>query len=121
MDRASLWMSEQVESSFHDLKCLLNDMQGVVEKIKDIPADVFRDSTGCLRMQQIIQTILSIATYEVGKDVTMNELAEQFGILRKISRDTAKTHIKSVICDTVLDNKPGKPVKIRNLALICQS
>lgn len=117
MTRASVWMSEQVESSFHDLKCLLKDMQGVVEKIKDIPADVFRDSTGDERMQQIIQTILSVATYEVGKEVTMNELVEQYISICKIGRETAKTNIKSVLYDTVLENKAGKPTKIHNLAL----
>lgn len=118
MDSTIRWASEVVESSTHNLKCLLNDLQGVVDAIQDIPSEIFRECTGDERAQQIVQTILSLVKYEAGKEILMNDLADGYAKLRNITRDTAKTHIKSVIIDSVLDNTKGKPAKLIGLTFM---
>lgn len=117
MDATIRWANEWVETSTHSLKCLLNDVQGVVERVKDIPQGIFRDCVGDEKSQQIVQLVLSVARYEPQSDMTMNDLAEAYAKLRNIARDTAKVHIKSVLLDSVLEQTKGKPVKLRGLAL----
>jgi hypothetical protein len=102
--------AELVEDLEHQLRCLLNDLQGIVEKVT-VPDGIFRECLGDEASLQKIQTILSLTEVdpEKIKSVELNELADEYGKKRgNLTRDTAKSHIKSVILDSSFQQAKGK-------------
>ena len=108
-ETAIRFTADLVEDLEHQLKYLLNDLQGIVETVKDIPPNIFRDCTGDELSLQKIQVILSCVEPNSEDSLELNELAEMYGKKRgNLSRDTAKTHIRSVLLDSVIQPSRGK-------------
>jgi hypothetical protein len=114
------WNSDLVDSYEHKLKRLLNTLQDKVEIIQEIPSGVFREFAGDERATQIVQILLDCVKYEMGSSMDLNELADLYGNMRNVSRDTAKSHIKSVLLDTSLVPSKGKmPAKVLHVVRKC--
>lgn len=118
-ENALRFTGELVEELEHEMKCLLNDLQGIVEKVHNIPEGIFRDCQGDESASQKIQVILSLTEPSSEHSVELNELADLYGQKRgNISRDTAKSHIKSVLLDSAFQQSKGKtPSRVLGLAL----
>ena len=111
------WTSELVEENETKLKHALNILQGG-GKVYDIPAHIFRPCDGDEKSAQLIQLILEQVVVCEGGVCVLNELADCVGKRKGLSRDTAKTHIKSVLLDGIVEPPKGKqPARIRGLAL----
>ena len=119
-EAATRFTSELVEELEQKVRFLLNDLQGIVEKLKDIPLDVFRDCSGDETSLQKIQTILACAEYNKEGTVDLNKLADAYSKVKgSLTRDTAKSHIKSVLLDkSILPNKGIIPAKVIGLVLL---
>ena len=115
MEETLRWIAETVEENEHRLQQALNVLNGSV-LLLSTPEGIFRTCDGDERATQLIQIILEIVEPSTESSILMNELAEHVAKRQLISANTAKTHIKSVLLDTVLDTPKGKPTRIRGLA-----
>ena len=120
-DAATRFTSEFVEEMEHKVRFLLNDLQGNVEKVKDIPNGMFREDS--LRDEvslKKIHTILACTEYNPSGSVELNKLADAYSKANgSLSRDTAKSHIRGVLLDTSLQqNKGSIPIKVLGLVLL---
>ena len=117
MDAALRWMGEQVEENETRLKQALSVLQGS-GKVYDVPASHFKPVDGDEKAAALVQLILEHAEVVKGGVCILNELADIVGSEQGISRDTAKTHIRSVLVDGVFEQAKGKtPARILGLAL----
>lgn len=117
MDEALRWMSEHVEETETKLKAALSVLQGG-GKVYAVPAGIFRECDGDDKSQQLVQLILEHTTVSKKGVCVLNELAEIVGKAKGLSRDTAKTHIRSVLLDAVIEPPKGKqPARIHGLSL----
>lgn len=115
MEETLRWIAETVEENEHRLQQALNVLNGAVCLVA-APEGIFRSCDGDERATQLIQLILECCEPASDSSILMNELAEYVAKKQLISANTAKTHIKSVLLDTVLDSPKGKPTKILGLA-----
>ena len=114
MEESLRWIAETVEENEHRLQQALNVLNGAVCLVA-APEGIFRSCDGDERATQLIQLILEYCEPAPDSSILMNELAEYVAKKQLISANTAKTHIKSVLLDTVLDSPKGKPTKIVGL------
>lgn len=114
MEETLRWIAETVEESEQRLQQALNVLNGAV-CIVDAPEGIFRSCDGDERATHLIQMILEFCEPASDSFILMNELAECVAKKQLISVNTAKTHIKSVLLDTVLETPKGKPTKILGL------
>jgi hypothetical protein len=115
MEEVLRWMAETVEESEHRLQQALNVLNGAVA-VLTVPPGIFRCVDGDERATQLVQIILEFV--EPGPptaSVLMNDLAEHVARRQVLSASTAKTHIRSVLLDDVLDTPKGKPTRIRGV------
>jgi hypothetical protein len=118
MNEALRWIEETVETTESRLRATLNVLQGSVETVA-VPPGLFRDPAGDAGMVADIQTILRAAVASAGPtdSVTLNDLADAFATERKMSRDAAKTHLRAVLLDSVIETPRGKSALVRGLKL----
>jgi hypothetical protein len=107
MDEALRWMSEQVEESETKLKAALCVLQGG-GKVLAVPPGIFRDCDGDEKSQQLVQLVLEHTSIDEKGVCVLNDLADIVGRAKGLSRDTAKTHIRSVLLDSVIEPPKGK-------------
>lgn len=113
MDEALRWMAEVVEDNEQKLQHALNILHG--SSILSVPEGIFRNCEGDDKAQQLIQLILE-HTMPSDSSLVLNDLAEIVGKAKGLSRDTAKTHIRSVLLDSVIEPPKGKyPARILGL------
>jgi hypothetical protein len=115
MEDVMRWMAETVEENELKLQQALNVLNGAVALL-DVPSGIFRSCDGDERATQLIQLMLEIIEPAPDSSILMNELAEQVAKRQLISASTAKTHIRSVLLDDVLEIPKGKPMRIRGVA-----
>jgi hypothetical protein len=115
MEESLRWIAETVDENEHRLQQALNVLNGAVSLIA-APEGIFRSCDGDERATQLIQLILEFCEPAPDSSILMNELAEYVAKKQLISANTAKTHIKSVLLDTVLETPKGKPTKIHGLS-----
>lgn len=115
MEEVMRWMAETVEENELKLQQALNILNGTVA-VLDVPAGIFRGCDGDERATQLIQLVLEIIEPAPDSSILMNELAEQVSKRQLISANTAKTHIRSVLLDDVLETPKGKPTRILGVA-----
>lgn len=118
-ENAIRFTAELVEDMETSLKRLLNDLQGTVERIQDVPENIFREHIGDEKAKEKIQHILACAEYDPLGSIELNKLAEEYAKRRgTLTRDTAKDHIKSVLLDTAIQQNKGKvPQRVLGLVL----
>jgi hypothetical protein len=116
METAIRWMAERVEETEGRLRTALNVLQGSAKPL-EIPTGIFREVVGDVKSTADVQTLLRIATVDPSSSCTLNDLADVFAKERKMSRDTAKTHIRAVLKDSTIDARKGMPIKVKGLAL----
>lgn len=117
LDETIRWMAERVDEAETRLKNALNIIQGTVETL-DIPDGIFRNYEGDERSQRDIQTILRHVTIDSSASLVLNDLAELFAKERSVTRDTAKTHIRAVLLDSVVNAHKGKTVRVTGMSLL---
>jgi hypothetical protein len=70
------------------------------------------------KSQQLIQLILEHSEPTDGGSLILNDLADIVGKAKGLSRDTAKTHIRSVLLDSVIEPPKGKiPGRVNGLVM----
>jgi hypothetical protein len=111
MEEVMRWMAETVEENEHKLQQALNILNGSVALLT-IPAGIFRSCDGDERATQLIQLMLELIEPAPDSSILMNDLAEQVAKRQLVSANTAKTHIRSVLVDDVLETPKGKPTRI---------
>ncbi len=110
------WMEEQVETRESRLRATLNVLQGSVESVA-VPPGLFSDPAGDATMVADIQTILRHAVADPSCSIPLNDLAKAFSEERKISTDVAKTHLRAVLLNGVIEARAGKATIVRGLRL----
>jgi hypothetical protein len=106
MEEALRWMAEVVEEHEHKLQHAIHILRGAT--ILQVPEGIFRACDGDERSQQLIQLVLEHVEPSATDSVVLNELADKIGKVKGLSRDTAKTHIRSVLLDTAIEPPKGK-------------
>ena len=110
------WMAEQVEDHEEKLKHALNLLQGDNTLHVDVPEGVFRNCDGDAKMLRDIQCILDFAEPDPDGYIIMNDLADYLAKCKGLSRDTARTHIRSALLDSMIEKKPGQKDKVLGLS-----
>jgi hypothetical protein len=110
------WMEEQVEARESRLRATLNVLQGSVESVT-VPPGLFSDPAGDKVMVEDIQTILRHTSPDPTGSISLNDLAKAFGEERKISADAAKTHLRAVLLNSVMEARAGRATLVRGLVL----
>jgi len=110
------WMEEQVEARESRLRATLNVLQGSVESVT-VPPGLFSDPAGDKVMVEDIQTILRHTSPDPTGSISLNDLAKAFGEERKISADAAKTHLRAVLLNSVMEVRAGRATLVRGLVL----
>lgn len=116
METAMRWVAERVEETESRLRAALNVLQGSAKPL-DVPTGIFREIVGDVKSTVDVQTLLRIVNVNPSSSCTLNDLADAFAKERKISRDTAKTHIRAVLLDSAIDAPKGKPLRVLGLSL----
>ena len=116
MEDTIRWMAEQLEENESKLQNSLNILQHNTTAV-DVPPGIFRECDGDEKMLQTIQCILDFTTGAEGDSCILNELADLVGKRKGLSRDTAKSHIRSVLLDSAFDQQKGKPGRVLGLVL----
>jgi hypothetical protein len=84
----------------------------------EAPIDIFRDPMGDAKSIADIQILLRITTAAPSESCTLNELASRFAETHgRITQDTAKTRIRAILLDSVIDAQKGKAIRINGLIL----
>lgn len=116
MEDTVRWMAEVVEENESKLQNALNLLNGTATL--DVPAGIFRDCAGDEKATQLIQLLLEHVAPVATGEIVLNDLADIVGKRKGLSRDTAKTHIRAVLLDSVIEPPKGKmPARILGLAL----
>jgi hypothetical protein len=110
------WMEEQVEARESRLRATLNVLQGSVASVV-VPPGLFSDPAGDKTMVEDIQTILRHTTVDLAGSIPLNDLAKVFAEERKISADTAKTHLRAVLLNGIIEARAGRATLVRGLVL----
>jgi len=117
MEEALRWMATQVDETESRLKSALNIIQGCVVSNVALPETIFRDVHGDPVLMKDAQTILKFAVAEEGKSLVLNDLAELFSKERALSREAAKSHIRAVLLDKVLETPKGRSTRVLGLVI----
>lgn len=116
MDDTIRWMSERVEKTEERLKATLNVLLGAATLV-EVPPGIFRDVVGDARATADVQTILRHTTAVMGGSCLLNDLAAAIAPEKRVSVDTAKSHIQAVMTDVALEKAPGRKTRILGLTL----
>ena len=116
MEESIRWMGGVVEENEGKLRNAINILHGA--RTFGVPDGIFRDMGGDEKSQQLIQLILEHSEPTDGGSLILNDLADIVGKAKGLSRDTAKTHIRSVLLDSVIEPPKGKiPGRVNGLVM----
>lgn len=107
------WTTDLLEESEGRLDRLLKSLRGSNEVKLDIPTGIFReadDEKSC----QWISSILSISKSGPGK-VELRDLVDKLAEIHKLSKDTIRSHVKSVLLDSAIEKGKGNIALIKGL------
>ena len=117
METAIRWMAERVEETDSRLRNALDMLKGAAKPV-EVPTDIFRDPMGDAKSIADIQTLLRITEPCPSGSCVLNELALRFAEERgRMTRDTAKTHIRALLLDSAIDAPKGKLIRVNGLVL----
>lgn len=118
-DEMMRWISENLEGAEERLQYALRELQGMSTTAPlDIPPGLFRDCTGEAKSLEIIRYILEHTEVDPEESCILNDLAHTIGEKVHLSRDTMRTHIRSVLLDTTyIPQKGRQPARVQGLKL----
>ena len=112
------FMADTVDTFEDAIQRILTNLQaGAVTKCHEVPSTMFRPTHGDEKLEQTIQIILDLTSIREGASIALNDLADLLSKRKTLSRDTARTHIKAVLQDSVFETVKGKPTILRGLEL----
>jgi hypothetical protein len=118
MREAMQFMADTVDTFEEAIQRILTNLQaGAVTKCHEVPATMFRPTHGDEKLEQTIQIILDVTNIKEGATIALNDLADLLSKRKTLSRDTARTHIKAVLQDSVFEAVKGKPTMLHGLEL----
>lgn len=117
MEDTMRWMVGLVEEIDSKVENALNILQNDNMTVVDVPPGIFRECEGDEKALQTIQCILDFTEPREGDACVMNDLADLVGKRKGFSRDTAKSHIRSVLLDSAFDQPKGKAGRVIGLVL----
>ena len=112
------WMAETVEETEERLGNAMKALQGTATASIVVPEHIFRDSIGDEKGQVMIQLVLEFTEPAEGESCVLNDLADAVAKRKALSRDTAKSHIRAVLLDGVIEPPKGKyPARVKGLIM----
>jgi hypothetical protein len=107
------WTTDLLEESENRLDKLLKSIRGTNEVKLDIPVGIFREADD-ERSRQWITSILSVC--KAGSDkVELRDLVDKLAEIHKLSKDTIRSHVKSVLLDSAIEKGKGNIALIKGL------
>lgn len=117
LDEASRWVADLLEEAEGRLDRLLKTVRGTATAAKHtIPAGIFREADD-ERGRQWIQSILDVAVGAAEGTVELRELVEGLAAIHKLSKDTIRTHVKSVLLDAAITKGKGSILLVKGLTM----
>lgn len=107
------WTTDLLEESEGRLDRLLKSLRGSNEIKLDIPTGIFRDADD-EKSRQWISSILSVCKSGTGK-VELRDLVDKLAEIHKLSKDTIRSHVKSVLLDSAIEKGKGNIALIKGL------
>ena len=110
------WTADFLEEAEGRLDRLLRSIRGSATASTSIavPAGIFRDADD-EKSRQWIQSVLTVAV--PGTSVELRELVDRLAEVHKLSKDTIRSHVKSVLLDSSIERGKGSISLVRGLAL----
>lgn len=117
LDEAARWVADLLEEAEGRLDRLLKTVRGTATAPKHtVPTGIFREADD-ERGRQWIQSILDVAIPTEGHTVELRELVDGLAAIHKLSKDTIRTHVKSVLLDTSITKGKGSIILVKGLIM----
>ena len=107
------WTTDLLEESENRLDKLLKSLRGTDTLKLDIPTGIFREADD-EKSRQWISSILSVCKSGTGK-VELRDLVDKLAEIHKLSKDTIRSHVKSVLLDSAIEKGKGNIAIIKGL------
>jgi hypothetical protein len=111
------WTTDLLEEAEGRLDRLLKTIRGVTgaAAIK-IPTGIFREADD-ERSRQWITSILSVSCAGEGS-IQLKDLVDRLSEIHKLSKDTIRSHVKSILLDAAIEKGSGNIVMIKGLVFV---
>lgn len=114
------WVANQVEEAEVRVEAVLRHLQGSGEGgvgDLDIPAGIFRPTHMDERLRETIGILLEVYCGAANSEVRLSDLADVVAAKKHIGKETAKKWVLAALADEAVLAAPGKPTRVRGLAL----
>jgi hypothetical protein len=107
------WTTDLLEESENRLDKLLKSIRGSNEVKLDIPAGIFRDADD-EKSREWISSILSVSKSGSGS-IPLKDLVDKLSEIHKLSKDTIRSHVKSILLDSAIEKGKANVVLVKGL------
>lgn len=117
LDEAARWVADLLEESEGRLDRLLKSVRGTATAAAHpIPTGIFREADD-ERSRQWVQSVLDVAAPAEGRSIELRELVDGLATVHKLSKDTIRSHVKSVLLDAAIEKGKGNISLVRGLIM----
>jgi hypothetical protein len=107
------WTTDLLEESENRLDKLLKSIRGVDKTTLDIPEGIFRDVDD-EKSREWVSSILSVCKPHEGS-IPLKDLVDKLSEIHKLSKDTIRSHVKSILLDSAIEKGKGNVVLVKGL------
>lgn len=109
------WTTDLLEEAEGRLDRLLKAVRGVASgSALPVPTGIFRDADDD-RSRQWVQSILSVCVASPSASIELRDLVDKLAEIHKLSKDTIRSHVKSVLLDSSIQKGKGNIAMIKGL------
>lgn len=108
------WMGRTIDETEESLRKAIQTLEGNTEM--DIPEGVFNDPKNEAE-SSLIQRVLKLVTFDPDESLDLSELAKVLAQDRQCSENTAKNHLKSILLESIVEARSGKPTRVKGMVL----
>jgi hypothetical protein len=108
------WMGRTIDETEESLRKAIQTLEGNSEI--DVPEGVFNDPKNEAE-SSLIQRVLKLVTFDSDESLDLNELAKVLAQDRQCTENTAKNHLKSILLESIIEARSGKPTRVKGMVL----
>ena len=110
------WTTDLLEEAEGRLDRLLKAIRGVASgSVLPVPTGIFREADDD-RSRQWVQSILSVSIASPDASIELRDLVDKLAEIHKLSKDTIRSHVKSVLLDSSIEKGKGNVAIIKGLS-----
>lgn len=107
------WTTDLLEESENRLDKLIKSIRGSNETKLEIPTGIFREADD-EKSREWISSILSVSKSGSGS-IPLKDLVDKLSEIHKLSKDTIRSHVKSILLDSAIEKGKGNIILVKGL------